>query len=152
MRDEHEDEMEFSEGTLWSGTIGPAYHRVFPRIVRHHLYQMLRALQVDLIFVEDGVSFRRFVRILRMLFEVYDIYGGKRRADEIHFQGVPGMRVLIHEFVLNEPFKSEVYPEPEFENLGRARLLHVFRDRGEQPEHLEVPLDFTRMPVPGAAR
>ncbi len=151
VRDTHEEEVDFKEGTLLSGTIGPAYHRIFPRCVRHHLYLILRALQVDLIFVEDGVGFRRFCRVLRMMFELFDIYGGRRRADEIHFQGVPGMRVLIHEYVLDEPFKSELYPEPEFENLGRARLLHIFRDRGEQPERLDVPLDSTHTPVPVGA-
>jgi hypothetical protein len=125
---------------------------VLPRSVRHHIYQILRALHVDLIFVEDGVGFRRFCRVLRMLFEVYDVYGGKRRAEDVHFHGMPGTRVLIHEFQLDEPFKSEVYPEPDYENLGRARILHVFRDRGEQEEPLETPLDFTHMPVPSMAR
>jgi hypothetical protein len=113
---------------------------------------MMRALEIDLIFVEDGVGFRRFVRVLRMMFEHYDIFGGRRRADELHFRGVPGTRVLIHEYQLTEPFKSDVYPEPDYENLGRARILHVFRDRGEQEEPLETPLDFTFTPVPSLAR
>jgi hypothetical protein len=151
-RDMPEDELSLADGTILSGIIGPPYHRVLPRPVRHHIYQILRAVQVDLIFVEDGVGFRRFCRVLRMLFEVYDIYGGKRRAEEVHFHGMPGTRVLIHEFQLDEPFRSEVYPEPDYENLGRARILHVFRDRGEQEEPLETPLDFTRMPVPSLAR
>jgi hypothetical protein len=151
-RDVPEEELSLAEGTILSGIIGPPYHRVLPRPVRHHIYQILRALQVDLIFVEDGVGFRRFCRVLRMLFEVYDVYGGKRRAEEVHFHGMPGTRVLIHEFQLDEPFKSEVYPEPDYENLGRARILHIFRDRGEQEEPLETPLDFTRIPVPSMAR
>jgi hypothetical protein len=151
-RDVPEEELSLAEGTILSGIIGPPYHRVLPRPVRHHIYQILRALQVDLIFVEDGVGFRRFCRVLRMLFEVYDVYGGKRRAEEVHFHGMPGTRVLIHEFQLDEPFKSEVYPEPDYENLGRARILHIFRDRGEQEEPLETPLDFTHMPVPSLAR
>jgi hypothetical protein len=151
-RDTPEDEFDLEEGTILSGTIGPFYYRVLPQQVRHHLYQMMRALQIDLIFVEDGVGFRRFVRVLRMMFEHYDIFGGRRRADELHFRGVPGTRVLIHEYQLTEPFKSDVYPEPDYENLGRARILHVFRDRGEQEEPLETPLDFTFTPVPSLAR
>jgi hypothetical protein len=151
-RDMPEEELDLGEGTLLTGIVGPPYHRVLPRPVRHHVYRMLRALQVDLIFVEDGVGFRRFCRILRMLFEIYDVYGGRRRAEEVHFHGIPGTRVLIHEFVLQEPFRSETYPEPEYENLGRARILHVFRDRSEQEERLEVPRDFTRMPAPSLVR
>jgi hypothetical protein len=60
--------------------------------------------------------------------------------------------VLIHEFQLDEPFRSEVYPEPDYENLGRARILHVFRDRGEQADRLETPLDITHVPAPSLAR
>lgn len=150
-RDTPEDELDLERSTILSGVIGLPYHRVLPRSVRHHAYVMLRALQVDLIFVEDGVGFRRFRRVLRMLYELYDVYGGKRRADEVHFQGVPGVRVLIHDYQLDEPFKSETYPEPDYENLGRARILHVFKDRGEQEEPLETPQDFTNMPMPSAA-
>jgi hypothetical protein len=150
-RDSHDEELEINESTTWSGVIGPSYHKVLTRPVRHHVYQMFRALEIDLIFVEDGVKFRRLGKVLRLLFEVYDVYGGRRRADEIHLQGVPGVRVMIHEFQLDEPFKSELYPEPEFENLGRARILHVFRDRGEETERLEPPVDVTNVPVPSLA-
>jgi hypothetical protein len=150
-RDTQEEDLDLERGTILSGIIGAPYHRIFPRAVRHHLYLILRALQVDLIFVEDGVGFRRFCRVLRMMFEIYDVYGGRRRADELHFTGVPGVRVMIHEYQLDEPFRSEVYPEPDYENLGRARILHIFKDRGEQDEPLETPQDFTNMPMPSAA-
>jgi hypothetical protein len=150
-RDTQEEDLDLERGTILSGIIGAPYHRIFARAVRHHLYLILRALEVDLIFVEDGVGFRRFCRVLRMMFEIYDIYGGRRRADELHFQGVPGVRVMIHEYTLDEPFRSEVYPEPDYENLGRARILHIFKDRGEQDEPLETPQDFTNMPMPSAA-
>ena len=46
------------------------------------------------------------------------------------------------------PFRSENYPEPRFEDLGRARILHVFRDRGEHEELIENPFDFSSSPVP----
>jgi hypothetical protein len=150
-RDTQEQELDLEQGTILSGIIGKPYHRIFPRSVRHHMYQILRALQVDLIFVEDGIGFKRFCRVLRMLFELYDVYGGRRRADELHFQGIPGIRVMIHEYQLDEPFRSEVYPEPDYENLGRARILHVFKDRGEQDEPLETPPDYTNVPMPSAA-
>jgi hypothetical protein len=146
-----EEEFDLAEGSILSGTVGPPYHRLIPRPARHHLYRMLRALQVDLVFVEDGVGFRRLRRVLRVLFEVFDVHGGRRPAEEIDFRGLPGTRVLIHEFQFDEPFRSQVYPEPKYDYLGRARILHVFRDRGEQEEPLETPYDFGRTPAPAAA-
>jgi hypothetical protein len=154
MRDSQRDadeELDLAEGAILSGTIGPPYARVMPRAVRHHLYRILRAVQVDLIFVEDGVTFRRFRKVLRALFEVYDVHGGRRPAEEIDFRGLPGTRVLIHEFQFDEPFRSETYPEPKYDYLGRARILHVFRDRGEHEEPIEPPFDFSRSPAPAAA-
>jgi hypothetical protein len=112
---------------------------------------MLRAVQIDLIFVEDGVGWRRLRRVLRALFEVYDVHAGRRPAEEVDFRGLPGTRVLIHDFQFDDPFKSETYPEPKYDFLGRARLLQVFRDRGEQEELIEPPFDMSRTPAPVSA-
>jgi hypothetical protein len=149
MRD-GEDDPDMAENTILSRTAGPPYHRLLPRAARHHLYRLLRAVQVDLIFVEDGVGFRRFRKVLRVLFETYDVHAGRRPAEEIDFRGLPGTRVLIHDFQFDEPFKSELYPEPKYDYLGRARILHIFRDRGGQEEPLETPFDFGRTPAPAA--
>jgi hypothetical protein len=89
-------------------------------------------------------------RVLRVLFEVFDMHAGRRPANEIDFRGLPGVRVLIHEFQFDEPFKSETYPEPKYDYLGRARILHVFRDRGGQEEFIEPPFDMSRSPAPMA--
>jgi hypothetical protein len=145
-----EDEFDLADGAILSGTVGPPYHRLLPRAVRHHVYRLMRALQVDLIFVEDGVGFRRLRKVLRVLFEVYDIHGGRRPAEEVDFRGLPGTKVLIHDFQFDEPFRSETYPEPKYEYLGRARILHIFRDRGEHEEPLETPFDFSYTPAPAA--
>jgi hypothetical protein len=53
-RDTEEEELRFSDGTILSGTIGPPYRRALPLSARRHAFLILRALQVDLIFVEDG--------------------------------------------------------------------------------------------------
>jgi hypothetical protein len=150
MRD-GEDEADLGENAILSRTVGPPYHRVLPHAARHHAYRLLRAVQVDLIFVEDGVGFRRLRKVLRVLFEVYDIHAGRRPAEEVDFRGLPGTRVLIHDFQFDEPFRSEVYPEPKYDYLGRARILHVFRDRGEQEEALESPFDYSHTPAPAGA-
>jgi hypothetical protein len=103
--------------------------------------------------VEDGVSLRRFIRVLRMMFEVYDIYGGRLRAEERHFTGLPGVRVIMHDFELGktDTLAKPSYPEPQYEEIGRARILHVFKDRGEFSERDEVPDAADWTPVGGRA-
>jgi hypothetical protein len=145
-RDEMEEERE--DSAFLAHTVGPTYQEIMHRHVRQHFYSVLRALEVDLIFVEDGIDFRKLKKALRVMFEVYDKSAGKKRAEEVQFLGLPKVKVLIHDFELDDPFRSETYPEPRFEDLGRARILHVFRDRGEQEEFLEPPFDFGRSPVP----
>ena len=147
-RDAQEEEIDLADSPMLSGTVGPAFHRVMPRAARHHFYELMRALHVDLIFVEDGVKFRRLVKVLRRMFEVYDKHAGRKPAEDIHFVGLTGTRVMIHDFQLDEPFKSETYPEPKYDYLGRARILHIFRDRSESEELVEPPFDFTRTPTP----
>jgi len=134
------------EEELWR--IGPGYRRVLAREARHHMYAVMEGLELDLIFVEDGVGFRRFKRVLAMLFEHYDIFGGRRLEDERHFAGLPGVRVLLHDFQLEEPPRRSRYPEPDYEGVGRARILHVFRDRGGETESDLVPFDWSTLPSP----
>jgi hypothetical protein len=150
-RDDQEEELDLNDSPLLSNTIGTPYHRSIARPARHHLYRMFRALQVDMLFVEDGVSYRKLVRVLRRLFEVYDKNAGQKRLEDFHLNGLHKLRVIIHEFQLDEPYKMDGYPEPKYEQLGRARILHVFRDRGEQEELTETPFDFTQTPAPMSA-
>jgi hypothetical protein len=129
--------------------IGPPYVEVFPLPVRRYLYQLLKAQQVDLIFVEDGVGFRKLVKVLRVLFEQYDKGAGQKRSEDVHFRGLTKVRVMFHDFDVDEPFRpSEKYPEPKFAPLGRLRVLHVFRDRGGEDEFVEPPFNFDQTPVP----
>lgn len=130
------------------GHVGPSYARAIPLAARRHFHQVLGALEVDLLFVEDGVRFSSLKRVLAMLFEHYDIFGGARLADERHFSGLPGVRVMLHDYVLDEPFRAKGYPEPEYEDLGRARILHVFRDRGDATEDASEPRDADWLPAP----
>lgn len=111
-------------------TVGPAYHSLFSASTRRHCYDVFRAVDVDLIFVEDGVDFRRFQRVLAMIFEFHDMFG-ERPLEARHFSGIPGVRVLIENLCLDDPLRGSHYPEPDYEQLARARVMHVFRDRGE---------------------
>ena len=137
-----------SDDTPATPLVGPPYSRVLPPRCRQQIHAMLRATQVDMIFVEDGVGYRKVEKVLRVLLELYDVHGGKRRAEELHFRGLPKVRVMIHEYEPGNPFRSDVYPEPKFDDLSRVRVLHVFRDRGGHEERVEPPFDFSWTPAP----
>ena len=62
--------------------------------------------------------------------------------------GLPGTRIMIHDFVLGNPLKKEHYPEPDYEDVARARILHVFKDRGLDEDEAEAPFDWDRVPEP----
>ncbi len=131
--------------------VGPAYSRIIPARARQHAHAVLRATQVDMIFVEDGVTFRNLERSLRVLTELYDVHAGKRRAEEMHFRGLPKVKVMIHEYEPGNPFRSDLYPEPKFDDLSRVRVLHIFRDRGGHEELTDQPFDFSSTPAPVGA-
>ena len=137
------------EPAFLTEVVGPPYGEVFTLPVRRYLYQLLKAVQVDLIFVEDGIGYRKLARVLRVLFEVYDKGAGKKRSEDVHFRGLTKVRVMFHDFDVDEPFRqSSKYPEPKFAPLGRLRVLHVFRDRGGEEELVEPPFSFDQTPVP----
>lgn len=131
--------------------VGPAYGRVIPPRARQHSHAVLRATQIDMIFVEDGVSYRSLERALRVLTELYDVHGGQRRAEELHFRGLPKVKVMIHDYEPGNPFRSDLYPEPKFDDLSRVRVLHIFRDRGGHEELIEPPFDWSSTPLPVGA-
>ena len=128
--------------------VGPPYARAIPPRARQHAHRVLRAAHVDMIFVEDGVGFRKVEKVLRVMTELFDVHGGRRRAEEMHFRGLPKVRVMIHDYSPGNPFRSDVYPEPKFDDLSRVRVLHVFRDRGGEEEEVEPPYDFSWTPAP----
>jgi hypothetical protein len=147
-RDVEEEDLDLEEGGAITEIVGPPFDRVFSRAVRHHYAQIMAAAELDLVFVEDGVGFRGLERVLRILFEVYDVHGGRQRVEERHFIGLRRIRVVIHDYGVSNPYKSDVYPEPGYEEIGRARILHIFKDREEEPERVSPNLDITNLPVP----
>ena len=128
--------------------VGPPFSLVFPARGRQHLYRVLRATHVDLIYIEAGIQHRTVTNVLRQLFEVYDMHAGKRVVEDHHFRGIPKVRVMLHDYSPGSEFRATGYPEPQFDDLSRARVMHVFRDRGDQEELDEVPFDFSWEPAP----
>lgn len=119
--------------------VGPPWHRVLSRAARNHLAQVYDSLDVDLVFLEDGVGVERFVQLLELMFEHVDLFGDTRPADPRHFTGIPGVRVLIHSCEFEEPLVDTGYTETDYEELARARILHVFVDRGGDDADVKVP-------------
>ncbi len=136
------------QGATTLRPVGPTFEKLFGPRVRQHVHAILRATQIDLIYLEDGVNPRKLEKVLRQLLELYDVHGGKRRAEDNHFQGIPKVRVMFHEYSPGNEFRSEVYPEPKFDDVSRFRVMHVFRDRDESEETVEPPFDFSWEPSP----
>jgi hypothetical protein len=144
-RDTDSHDVEFGESTVIHQIVGPPYNRLFPLPARRHLYEVLEALDVDLIFVEDGIGYRGFRRVLRRIFDHYDRQ--RSRLEDRHLSGLPGLRCIVHDYDFDNPLRQTGYPETDYEELGRARILHVFRDRGMADDLLDVPIDFDRLLV-----
>ena len=133
-RDQFDD-----EDTNVLDVIPPLYYKAFPRAARQHFFEVSRALKVDLLYVEDGVGFRNLRRVLRVLFERYDIDGGRQPLSDVHFSGLPKVRVMLHDYDFQAPPLKTKYPEPDYQHLGRVRILHVFRDRGDEEDQAVSP-------------
>ncbi|MEE9392262.1 MAG: hypothetical protein V3W41_07130 [Planctomycetota bacterium] len=147
-RDEGRERVGDDKLTWRSQTLGPEYRKAMPIGARRHFYEVMQALEIDIIYVERGVKYRHLRRALRIMFDVYDMHGGKRGLSERDLSGVPGMRAILHVFDFDEPFASKVYPEPHYDGVGRARVLHLFRDRGDDEVRVEDPSQQWGRPVP----
>jgi hypothetical protein len=138
-----------AESTVFDGRIGRPFHRVFDCRTRFHYWQICQSLQIDLIYVDRAVAFRQFVRVLRQMFEIYDMHGGQVRAEERHFLGLPAVRVLLHDLdagIVQNSRSSDSYREPDYRELDRARVLHVFRDRQETEAEDPIPVESNWQP------
>lgn len=144
--DANEDYLHDRDATVFDGIIGRPFHKIFPRLARFHFWQITTSLEIDLIYIERSVSYRKFLKVLRQMFELYDMHGGRVRAEDRHFLGLTGVKVIIHEIAagaIQPPdFESPLnanYPEPEYKELDRARVLHVFRERHESEVETPTP-------------
>lgn len=137
---------EDGEGAL--SQIGPSYQEVFGTRVRQYIHQAFRALEVDVMFIEDGVKMKSVMRVLRNMFEVYDIHGGTLRVEDHHFMGIPKVSVAVLDFSPDKEPTAVTYKEPKFDDLSRGRVIHIARDRGESEEVMDTPLDFSWEPAP----
>lgn len=123
--------------------VGPLYTRLFPLAARQHLHQVLKTLDVDLVFLEDSVGYRGFRLVLHRLFKHYDAEAST--LQDQHLTGLTGIRCVIHDYDFDNPWRQRGYPEVDYEELGRARILHIFRDRGQTDVIPDSPIDIDRL-------
>jgi hypothetical protein len=144
--DESDDEI----GLQSVRRVGQSYDSVLPPRVRQHWHAVLRATQLDLMFIEDGVKPKSIEKVLRQILTYYDRSAGKRAMEDVHFNGIPKVKCMVHEYGLGESFDAGNgdYPEPKFMELTRARVLHIFKDRGDQRELDDIPFDMSWEPSP----
>ncbi len=134
------------EGSLRS--VGPPFSSVFGRRARQHMHQVLRGVEVDVIYIEDGVRLKQLVQVFRAILEIYDVYGGRKRVDDHSFVGIPKVRVVVHELSPEKPLVAVKFRQPKFDDLSRGRVLHIFRDRGDHEELADLPFDTSSEPSP----
>ncbi len=132
--------------------VGPPFEKAFGRRPRQYLHRVLRAVQIDVIYIEDGVPLKAVVKVLRQLFEVFNMHAGKKIIDDHTFQGIPKVRVVVHEFSPEKPPTAVTYKQPKFDDLSRGRVLHLFRDKGDHEEVSDVPFDTDYAPSPMLVR
>lgn len=130
------------------GWIGQPWRKLIPYPAREHLRRVLAELELDLCFVEDGVRSAEFNQVLARLYEHHATRGPGRLDDVTLFGGLPRLRVVVHDYVLEHPYRATGYPETDYEHLGRARILHVYRDRGGDEDVEPTPVDFDWLPSP----
>lgn len=126
-------------------TVGPPYHTIMSAEARRHAYEVFHAVRVDLVFIEDGVPVEGVEHVFEQLFGHFDLWGVEPIEDR-HIFPTPGVRVLLHTFEFDAPLAEDGYPEPDYENVGRGRVLHIMKDRGG--EEVDDPLDSTPVERP----
>ncbi len=141
------------EDDLGEGAAGPDFHRHYGQPPRRLLRRLLRALAIDLIYIEDGVPAARLGDVMQFLFTHYDRSGGETGTDQVleerHLTSPPGVHLALQEIEIDTPRRKldGEYREPSYESLSRARLLLVLRLRGGEDESpSDDPFAFTREP------
>jgi hypothetical protein len=132
----------------------PTYQQLYPPRVRQYWHEVLRRLEIDLIFIEDGVSAKACLTLIRRIFEVYDLSGGKGPLEERQLPLLPQVRVQIDGWSPGEMPQllrrsSWEDQEREYHDLHRARVMMIFRDDTGEREEEPVPYDHSWEPSPG---
>ncbi len=120
---------------------GPRYNAHYSLAGRRTLRAALRAAEIDVVFIEDGVPAERLARAFRALFARLDTDAG--RLEDRQLSELGASPVALQEL---QPQPEPVAPEQAEELVpGRARLLLLLRERSGGSEEPD-PFDFAHDP------
>lgn len=124
---------------------GVPYAQAFDPRVRRYIGAVLRKLEIDVIFLEDAVTWKDVHRVLGVMYEIHD--QGRTPLRERHFVGVPRVRVVIQEEAADAEPPDPIPTDGPFGVAdpmpGHTRVLLITRDRGDKDEVEQLdPADF----------
>ncbi len=115
--------------------VGPLYGDLFEPRVRRYLGNVLRKLEIDIVFWEDAIRYPELRRVFGVAFEIYDQDRAPLQAR--HFVGVPKVRVMIHEEDAESDGSGSSAGRPT-QAPGYARVLVIMRDRSEDEDVMSL--------------
>lgn len=124
---------------------GPPMVQAFDPRVRRYIGEIFRSLEVDVMFLEDSITWADIRRVLGVMFEIHD--QGRAPLRERHFVGLPRVRVVIQEEAADAEPPPPIPSGDPFGGpdamAGMTRVLLITRDRGDKDEAEELdPVDF----------
>ncbi len=135
------------EQTQFIDRIGPLYRTHYSRAARASFHGLSRELGIDLLFVEDGVKPQAFREVLERLYSFRDAHPGLELSETNQVRPPRGIALLIQGYDFTTPWLQPDYPEPQFDEILRARMLYIFRERGGEEDLAPAGDPGTREPV-----
>lgn len=135
------------EDTQFIDRIGPLYRTHYSRAARASFYGLSREIGIDLLFVEDGVKPQAFREVLERLYSFRDAHPKLKLSETNQIRPPRGIALLIQGYDFTTPWLQPDYPEPQFDEILRARMLYVFRERGGEEDLAPAGDPGTREPV-----
>ena len=135
------------EETQLIGRIGPLYRTHYPRAARGSFYGLTTEIGLDLLFVEDGVAPQAFRQVLDCLYQFREANPNTRLSETNLIATPRGVALLLQGYDHTVPWLQTDYPEPQFDEILRARVLYIYRERGGEEETSPAGDPGTREPL-----
>jgi len=128
--------------------VGPLFSDLWGLRTRQFLHECFTGMGVDILYFEDSIRWAQLEQVLDQAFEAFLRSDDKRPLRESDFRFLNGVRVFLEDLEpAREREKREGYPEPHFENLSRARVLIVCKDRGGERDPIRENSPDERVPL-----
>jgi hypothetical protein len=129
--------------------LSPPYRRALQLAARSHLARVAADLELDLLFVEDGVGERGASGACsRCSSSTTDLFGARPCRDERHFVGLRGVARADPRGRSRSPAAArELIPSPSTRTSAARASCTCSSNRGDPGERVELPLDRDRLPA-----